>query len=65
MYEIVEAYKGRSVQVYFVKLREQPLSMFRKSGLLDLVGTNHIFKKVPEAIEAVELDLTKRGVSNP
>ena len=36
--EIVEAYKSRSVQVYFVRLREQPLDMFKKSGLLNLVA---------------------------
>lgn len=56
----MEAYKSRSVEVYFVRLRDQPLGMFKKSGLLDLVGQDHIFKKVPEAIEAVELDISKR-----
>lgn len=35
--------------------------MFKKSGLLYLVGENHLFRKVSEAIEFVELDITKRG----
>ncbi|KAG2230081.1 sulfate transporter family-domain-containing protein [Thamnidium elegans] len=61
-YEIVEAYKARSVEVYFVRLREQPFAMFRKSGLLYLVGQDHVFRKVPEAIEAIELDISKRGI---
>lgn len=61
-YEIVETYRARSVQVYFVRLREQPLQLFKKSGLLDLVGENHLFKKVSEAIEAIELDLSKRTI---
>lgn len=60
-YEIVEAYKSRNVEVCFVRLREQPLAMFKKSGLLYLVGENHLFRKVSEAIEFVELDITKRG----
>lgn len=62
-YEIVEAYKSRSVQVYFVRLREQPFGMFKKSGLLYLVGENHLFKKVSEAIECIELDISKRGTT--
>ncbi|CAO3648080.1 unnamed protein product [Mucor hiemalis] len=61
-YEIVEAYKARSVQVYFVRLREQPLQLFKKSGLLNLVGESHLFKKVSEAIEVIELDLVKRTI---
>ncbi|KAK4511148.1 uncharacterized protein ATC70_012360 [Mucor velutinosus] len=63
LYEVVEAYKSRSVQVYFVRLREQPLGMFKKSGLLYLVGENHLFKKVSEAIECIELDILKRGTT--
>ncbi|KAI7905826.1 sulfate transporter family-domain-containing protein [Cokeromyces recurvatus] len=61
LYEIVEAYKNRSVEVCFVRLREQPYKMFKKSGLLYLVGQNHLFRKVSEAIEFVELDISKRG----
>ncbi|KAI8366376.1 sulfate transporter family-domain-containing protein [Choanephora cucurbitarum] len=60
--EIVEAYKSRSVQVYFVRLREQPLDMFKKSGLLDLVGEDYLFRKVSEAIEFIELDISKRSI---
>lgn len=63
-YEIVEAYKARSVQVYFVRLREQPLAMFKKSGLLYLVDESHIFKKVSEAIEVIEFDISKRSTTN-
>ncbi|KAI8362631.1 sulfate transporter family-domain-containing protein [Blakeslea trispora] len=61
-YEIVEAYQSRSVQAYFIRLREQPLVMFRKSGLLNLVGEDHIFRKVSEAIEFIELDISKRSI---
>ncbi|KAI7889941.1 sulfate transporter family-domain-containing protein [Mucor mucedo] len=60
-YEIVETYKARSVEVYFVRLREQPFGMFKKSGLLYLVGQDHVFRKVSEAIEVIELDISKRG----
>lgn len=58
--EIVESYKARSVQVYFVRLREQPYSLFKKSKLLDLIGLDHLFSKVSEAIEVIEQDTNKR-----
>jgi MFS superfamily sulfate permease-like transporter len=64
-YEIVEAYKSRSVKVCFVRLREQPFAMFKKSGLLYLVGESHLFIKVSEAIEYVELDISKRATTTP
>ncbi|KAI8880175.1 hypothetical protein K501DRAFT_191891 [Backusella circina FSU 941] len=60
--EIVETYHERGIQVYFIRLREGPLSVFRKAGLLDLIDENHRFKKVSDAIEAIELDMAKRGV---
>lgn len=59
LYEIVEAYKSRSVQVYFVRLREQPLRLFAKLGLLTLIGQGHLFNKVSEAIEAIEMKRQK------
>ncbi|KAI8379471.1 sulfate transporter family-domain-containing protein [Radiomyces spectabilis] len=60
--EIVEAYHARNVAVYFVRLREKPLALFKRSGLLDVVGEDHIFRKVSDAIEAIEKDMVKRGV---
>ncbi|ORZ17108.1 sulfate transporter family-domain-containing protein [Absidia repens] len=56
--EIVMAYHARQVAVYFVKLRSRPLATFEKSGLLDLVGKDHVFRKVPDAIEAIERRIT-------
>ncbi|CAO3644766.1 unnamed protein product [Cunninghamella echinulata] len=61
LYEIVESYHQRQIQVYFVRLRERPLEMFERSGLLDLIGDDHRFRKVTEAIEAVEKDITKNS----
>lgn len=43
------------MQVYFVRLREQPLRLFAKLGLLTLIGQGHLFNKVSEAIEAIEM----------
>lgn len=62
LYEIVESYHARNVMVYFVRLRERPMAMFEKSGLLDLVGQDHFFQKVSHAIEVVEKDMAKRGI---
>ncbi|KAF7726540.1 hypothetical protein EC973_008671 [Apophysomyces ossiformis] len=57
MKEIVEAYHARDVAVYFVRLREKPMVLFENSGLLKLVGRDHIYRKVSEAIEAIEKDM--------
>lgn len=62
LYEIVESYHARNVMVYFVRLRERPMAMFEKSGLLDLVGQDHFFQKVSHAIEVIEKDMAKRGI---
>ncbi|KAI8093170.1 sulfate transporter family-domain-containing protein [Halteromyces radiatus] len=56
--EIVLAYHARQVSVFFVKLRSRPMATFEKSGLLDLVGKDHIFSKVSDAIEAIEKEIT-------
>jgi hypothetical protein len=48
--------------VFFIKLREQPLNMFRKVGLFDLIDENHLFRKTSEAIEAIEFERVKRGI---
>ncbi|KAI8079030.1 sulfate transporter family-domain-containing protein [Gilbertella persicaria] len=57
LYEIVEAYHARHIKVYFVRLRENPLALFRKSGLLDVVGQMNLFRKVSDAIEVIEKDM--------
>ncbi|KAI8344118.1 sulfate transporter family-domain-containing protein [Chlamydoabsidia padenii] len=61
LYEIVESYHQRRIQVYFVRLRERPLEMFERSGILDLIGEDHRLRKVSDAIEAVERDMTKQN----
>jgi MFS superfamily sulfate permease-like transporter len=62
LYEIVESYHQRHIQVYFVRLRERPSEMFERSGLLDLIGSDHRLRKVSEAIEAVERDMANESV---
>jgi len=42
--EIVEAYKQRGVNVYFVKLRENQKKLFERAGMTDKVGRDHFFK---------------------
>ncbi|KAI9477920.1 MAG: sulfate transporter family-domain-containing protein [Benjaminiella poitrasii] len=61
LYEIVEAYHARKVRVYFVRLREQPMALFRKSGLLEMVGVENLFRKVSDAIEVIEKDMTNNN----
>lgn len=61
LYEIVEAYHARGIKVYFIRLREGPMDLFRKSGLLDVVGQVNLFRKVPDAIEAIERDMVNNG----
>lgn len=61
LYEIVEAYHARNVKVYFVRLRGQPMTLFRKSGLLDEVDQVNIFRKLSDAIESIERDMVNNG----
>ncbi|KAJ2963903.1 hypothetical protein NQZ79_g1077 [Umbelopsis isabellina] len=54
LFEIVESYHARGVEVYFVRLRDNALDLFIRSGLLDIVGRDHTFKRVSDAISAIE-----------
>ncbi|KAI8145346.1 sulfate transporter family-domain-containing protein [Fennellomyces sp. T-0311] len=58
--EIVTAYHARNVAVYFVKVRGRSRKLFETSGLIKLVGENHLYRKVSDAIEAVEKDRVQR-----
>jgi MFS superfamily sulfate permease-like transporter len=60
LYEIVTSYRSRGVEVYFVKLRDNALELFIRSGLLEFVGRDHTYKKVSDAIEAIEKVATHR-----
>ncbi|KAI9496448.1 sulfate transporter family-domain-containing protein [Zychaea mexicana] len=62
MYEIVETYHAQQAAVYFVRLRDRPMDMFRRSGLLDMIGQDRVFYKVSHAIEVIEKDMAKRGI---
>jgi MFS superfamily sulfate permease-like transporter len=64
LYEIVASYRNRAVEVYFVKLRDNALELFIRSGLLEFVGRDHTFKKVSEAIAAVEKAASNRPLVN-
>lgn len=61
LYEIVEAYHARNVKVYFVRLRGQPMTLFRKSGLLEVVDQINLFSKLSDAIESIERDMVNSG----
>ncbi|KAI8639784.1 sulfate transporter family-domain-containing protein [Parasitella parasitica] len=65
LYEIVEAYHARDIRVYFVRLREKPMALFRKSGLLEVVGQVNLFRKVSDAIETIEKDMVNNSSSTP
>ncbi|KAI8811720.1 sulfate transporter family-domain-containing protein, partial [Cladochytrium replicatum] len=52
--EIVKSYRERNVEVYFVKLQSGCRPWFVRSGLTELVGPSHFFRKIAEAIEFVE-----------
>lgn len=51
MLEIVEEYHARNVDVCFVKLRESCKGNFLRSGIYDLVGPTHFYRKIGDAIE--------------
>ncbi|KAI9261913.1 sulfate transporter family-domain-containing protein [Helicostylum pulchrum] len=62
LYEIVEAYHARDVKVFFVRLRDGPMVLFRKSGLLKVVGEENLFRRVPDVIETIERDMINNGI---
>ncbi|KAF9366701.1 hypothetical protein BGX34_009539 [Mortierella sp. NVP85] len=53
--EIVEAYRARNIQVYFVKLRENSRELFVKSELLERAGgESHLFGRTADAMDFIE-----------
>ena len=49
--------RGKGIQVLFSHVEEQPMSVFRKSGLYDLVGEENFLPNIDAALErAVELE---------
>ncbi|KAI7855966.1 sulfate transporter family-domain-containing protein [Circinella umbellata] len=60
MDEIVESYHAQEIVVYFVRLHDRSLDLFRRSGLLDKIGEDRIFQKVSHAIEVIENDMLKQ-----
>ncbi|CAG8504310.1 1974_t:CDS:2 [Acaulospora morrowiae] len=54
LFEIVEAYQKRNVNVFFVKLRENQKKLFIRAGLWDIVGgEKHFFRRIPDALEHI------------
>jgi MFS superfamily sulfate permease-like transporter len=51
--EIIEAYHNRGVNVFFVKLRENQKKLFERAGIIDKVGDDHFFKRIPDALEYI------------
>ncbi|CAJ0768106.1 8031_t:CDS:2 [Entrophospora sp. SA101] len=53
LFEIVEAYHLRDVNVYFVKLRSNQKKMFEGAGIIEKVGKEHFFNRIPDALEYI------------
>ena len=49
LYEIVEEYKNRGIQICFVKVRIDLRVLFQRSGLLDLIE-GHQYQKIRDAV---------------
>ncbi|KNC80585.1 hypothetical protein SARC_07056 [Sphaeroforma arctica JP610] len=60
MVEIVEQYHERGIVVVFSRLRETAARIFYQSGIVDLVGKDHMFEKLVDAVDALE-----RGNKSP
>lgn len=48
-----------------MRLREKPMALFRKSGLLNVVGQVNLFRKVSDAIETIEKDMVNNSSNSP
>lgn len=53
MLEIVEEYKSRNVVVCFVKLRSTCKELFKRSGLVEIVGSENFHGKILEAVNSI------------
>ncbi|RIA97374.1 sulfate transporter family-domain-containing protein [Glomus cerebriforme] len=51
--EIVVAYHQRGVNVFFVKLRENQKKLFKRAGIMNKVGSDRFFKRIPDALEYI------------
>ncbi|KAI9199812.1 sulfate transporter family-domain-containing protein [Polychytrium aggregatum] len=60
LYEICQSYKARGIIVCFVKVRKNCKPWFVRSGLYNLVGRDHFFKKINEAIEYIKREQERR-----
>ncbi|KAI8622375.1 sulfate transporter family-domain-containing protein [Chytriomyces sp. MP71] len=48
--EVVESYHARNITVCFVKLQPSCKPWFTRSGLIDIVGADHFFSKMSDAL---------------
>ena len=53
LYEIVEEYQDRGIQVRFVKLQDGCVPMFLRSGLFEIVGVDCFFTKIVLALRGI------------
>ncbi|KAI9190749.1 sulfate transporter family-domain-containing protein [Polychytrium aggregatum] len=54
---ITRSFKRRKFPIYFTGLHDFHIVLFRRSGLLDLVGSEHIFDTIQEGIHAIDREV--------
>jgi len=60
--EIVEEYLKRNVRVCIVKLRTECRVLFERSGLVDIIGSEHFYGKIQEAVQAITREVDESDV---
>lgn len=57
LYEIIESYHEQRVQVLLVNGHPNAMPLINRAGILDLIGSNHLFENVSDAIQSIEQDI--------
>ncbi|CAG8441563.1 13523_t:CDS:2 [Ambispora gerdemannii] len=53
LFEIIEAYQRRNVNVFFVKLHENQRKLFERANLIEKVREDHFFWRIADALEYI------------
>lgn len=62
LYETIESYHARRINVFLVQVHPSALPLLLRAGVLDLIGSRQVCDEVADAIQAVEYDMACSSV---
>lgn len=64
LYEIIESYHEQRVQVLLVNGHPHVIPLINRAGIMDLIGSHHLFENVSNAIQSIEQDIQYTSFPN-